>query len=283
MATYTTTEADNWIAEVWEPGVQMAAYEETKIAPFFKKLKSTGSLLHIPKHGNLTSSVLAAGSAGGSITATANTETEVTAQPKTIYVYTAVNDNVIARMMFDPQDTLRQSIEMCLAERVDVECATIFTDLVSNVVGGTGENIGEATLRVLVKKLAMASKSFYKAGKTKPALILTPNEIDKILGDPVFTRYDVRGGTDLSATISGWVLRAFGADFVEAGTVQQSSSAYRNALVLPDLTFGLAFNKKATVKRQEYLLEQRLVGWLDMSAVTIWEEYGGRYDTTINP
>jgi hypothetical protein len=279
MATYTPgLEAAAWIKEVWEPGIAVAAYEEMKIAPHFRKLEAMSGQIHIRKHANLSRSTLGSTTAGSAISVTENTEVEVTKTPQTVYVYTAVSDVTIARMMFDPSDTLRGSIESSIAEGVDVECAKLFTDMTTSVVGNNGVDVTEATFRQGVQKLATNAKQYYKVGQDEPSFIVHANQIDDIMGEPRFTEYQMRGDGS-SPLVKGWTLRAHGAAFYETGNIQVTSSTMRNGLLIDDLTMGIGYNQTPTVKMESYLLEKRIIGWVDFAAVTIWEEYGVRYDT----
>lgn len=281
MASYTTTEFSAWTPRVWEPGVEVASYNEAMLWRLARKLKAVGGQVNVRKFANLPRQVLADGSRGAGLTPSANTEVAVQGSPKTIYVYTAINDNAKARIMFDPEDDFKRSIEAALGEGVDIELANLATDFVSNAVGNINADIEEATFRVLVKKLAKAAKERFKIGKTEPAFVLAADQIDKVMGDPMFTQYQLRGG-DSSPLVSGWVLRAHGAAFYESGTIQQTADTFRNMLVLPGVSIAIGFNQQIKLKVQDFEMEERLIGWCDVSALTVWEEYSGRYDTSIN-
>src|SRR5262245_13100251 len=134
---YTPTQAANWTQEVWTPEINIAPYEEMRVEPTFKRLGKVGERVHVRKHANLARIQPADGTAliGSTVTFSGTTEAEVTGTPVTIYIVTVTNQNTIARMIQDPRDTFRRSIDMSIAEGVDVQCATKIDDLVNNVGG----------------------------------------------------------------------------------------------------------------------------------------------------
>lgn len=275
---YTPTQAAKWIAERWEPGLAMAAYEKMKVIPHFKRLKAIGGKVHIMKFANLARNTLADGTAGSALTVSGQTEVEVTALPKTVYVFAEVNLNTIARMMFDPTNDFRRSVEQSLAEGADVEGAKLATDMVTGVVGTNLVNVTEATFRKAISTLAENAKGYFETGETAPSFIAHSRQIDDIMGDPAFTQYQLRGdGT--SPLVKGWVLRAHNANFYNSGNVQTTASTRRNMLLIDKLTMAYGYNQPPKVKYEEFQLSKRIIGWFDLAVITQWEQYGIRYDT----
>jgi hypothetical protein len=274
----TGASAAVWIQDRWRPGLAMAAYEKMKVAPHFDKLGSVGGKIHVMKFANLARNTLLGTTEGSNLSKSGQVEVEVTATPQTSYVFSEVNLNTIARMMFDPSDKFRSNIEMSIAEGVDVACAKLATDMVSVVVGSNAVGVTEATFRNLNSRLAESAKGYFEQGVTEPSFICHSRQIDDVMGDPAFTQYQYRGdGTPL---VKGWVLRAHGASFYNSGNIQNTAGTMRNMLLIDGLTMGIGYNQTPDVKYEEFLLSKRIIGWTDFAVLTIWQEYGGRYDTT---
>jgi len=276
---YNTTRAAVYIQDRWQPGIHPAAYNKMKIIPHFMVLDKPGKQIHYMKHANLATNTLALGGDPTSLTQSANTEVEAIGTPKTIYVFTGISEQTLDRIVDNLEGTLRDSIENGLAEGADIEGGKIATDFTQNVVGSNAVDVTEATFRVLIQKLATSAKGYYEPGVTEPAFIVHTIQIDNILGEPAFTQFQFRGdGTPL---IKGWVMRAHGAAFYASNNIQNVGATMRNMLLINDMSCGIAWNRKTKIELQNFLLEDRIIGHIDLSAVTLWQEYAGLFNTAV--
>jgi hypothetical protein len=276
---YNATRAAVYIQDRWQPGIHPAAYNKMKIISHFLTMEKPGKQIHYMKHANLAINTLALGGDPAVLTQSANTEVEVIGLPKTIYCYTGVSEQVLDRIVDNLEGTLKDSIENGLAEGADIEGGKIATDFTQNVVGSNTINVSEATFRVLIQKLATSAKGYYEPGVTEPAFIVHTIQMDDILGEAAFTQYQFRGdGTPL---IKGWVLRAHGAAFYASNNIQNVGATMRNMLIINDMTCGIAWNRKTKIELQNFLMEHRIIGHIDLSALTLWQEYGGLYSTQV--
>ena len=276
---YTPTQAANWTQEIWTPEINIAPYEEMRIEPTFKRLGKVGEKIHVRKHANLArvqpsdSTQLV-----DSPTYSGTTEVEVTGTPVTLYVIAATNQNTIARMMNDPRDTFRRSIDMSLAEGVDVACAAKIDDLVA-VVGGVGQNVTEATFLDGLVQLAASGKNSFVPGQTRGVFVFHTFQFDDVVDSTKgWNQYQIRGDQDVSVR-TGMINRAYGIDFVESGNIQSIGGVFHNGLYIPEFTFGIGYNAPITPS-----IEQRNLGWLvkgivDFGVVTIWDVIGADYQT----
>ena len=159
---YSTGDAAVWIREVWEPEIGIAAYEEMRIGNNFKRIQAPEGKVHYRKHANLQRYSFGGPGTdqgvGATLNSSGNVEVEVTGLPQTSYIYVRTNLNTIARMIQDPTDIFRQSVEMSLAEGVDVACGAKITDL-TQIVGSAADNITEALLQDAIVKAAKSMKS----------------------------------------------------------------------------------------------------------------------------
>lgn len=276
---YTPTQAINWTQDVWTPEINIAAYEEMRIEPTFLRLGKVGERVHVRKHANLARQTAADGTALINLTTYSGAvEAEVTGTPTTIYIITVTNQNTIARMMQDPRDTFRRSIDMSIAEGVDVACALKIDDLV-NIVGGVGQNVTEATFLDGMVVLAENAKGEFTPGKTKAVFVFHTRQLDDVIDSTKgWNQYQIRGDQD-NAISNGMINSAYGFDFIESGNIQNVGALFHNGMYIPQKTFGIGYNMPITPS-----IEQRDFAWLvkgivDFSAVTIWDVYGADYNT----
>lgn len=276
---YTPTQAAQWLEDVWTPEIEPAAYEEMRVEPYFDRLGQVGTRIHFRKHANLTrqspadSAVLV-----DTLTYSGATEVDVEATPVTQYVAVAVNLNTIARLMKDPQDTFRRSIEMSLGEGVDVECAKKIDDLV-NVVGGVGQNVTEATFLDALVTLGENAKGNWKPGTTRGVFIFHTRQVDDIIASTQnWSQYQIRGDQD-NPVSKGWLKSVYGVDMVETGNIQNIGGLYHNGLFIPKSTFGIGYNQTPTVKLDDRNLGKLVIGWVDFAVMTKWDIYGVDYQT----
>ena len=265
-----------------------------RIGNHFKRLQAPEGKVHYRKHLNLQRYTLAEGSIGtdytaitgggvtpsGSLIPSGHTEIDITAVPQTSYIYVRTNINAIARMVNDPTDIFRRSVEMSLAEGVDYVCAGKAIDL-TNVVGSNADNITEPLLQDAIVKAAVSMKMEFNPGQDELLFGMHPNQIDDILGIANWVQAQVRGDGE-NPVVRGMVLRANGVQFVETGNINSTGgNTYNNPIFVPNVTFGIGFNQEATVKMEDYLMEKRIVGWVDFAVLTLWDNYGVNYKTTI--
>lgn len=272
----TGADANVWIAERWQPGLAALTYNKAKVIKLFRVLDKPGRKLHVPRHGNLSSLILGETARGSDLTAQSLTEDERTAMPQTVYIYVPVNWNVMARMMFDPQDDLTDSCEAAVAEGYDAICAGVYLDILTGiVVGGAAEHINEATLRNVAGQLKEACKG--DPEETRPFLLFHTREWNDIMGDAMFTQYQMRG--DGSPLVKGWCAQAFGVDFYMTNNIKFAAGMARNLMGIPKSTFGVAWNRKPVAKHQEYLAEERIIVLADLAVLTVHPEYAALYNT----
>lgn len=282
---YTATDINNWIRQVWQPEIGIATYEEMRVGNHFKRLEAPEGQINYRKHLNLQVNTLAASShgadysAGAGLQASGSLEAVVSGTPQTSYVYVRVTLPAIARLMRDPTDIFRKSIEMALAEGIDVVCAALFADLTA-VHGAYTDNITEAVLQDAVVSCAVNMKSDFTPGQTEVLFAFHPHQIDDILGITNWTHADIRGDGE-NPIVKGMILRANGVRFIETGNIDDNGgTGFINGIFKADKTFGIGYNQETTVKYEEYLLEKRLIGWVDFAVLTCWEDYGVQYRTT---
>lgn len=273
MATkYTVTEADVWIEEKWSKEILMLPYEEQVFAPLYDRLDKPGKLLHLPKHANLSRNTLPDGTAGDNLTFSANTETEVTAAPSVSYIAVQVDDVLVGRMMSNPNDMLRRSMESSVLEGVDLTSGLLIPTLTTNVTGGTDIDITPALITYSRMLLGLRGKSHVKqkGGSFRPKLVLYAGQLDHLLNVEQLAHADIRGDSE-NPVVSGWVDKAYGCDIYETGNVALDDVAH-NAMFTPQ-ALGIAFNTEYKAKRESFQMTERLYLWCDFLVVVVFDEY----------
>lgn len=265
MGQYTPgTEAANWIEQHWDPEIFIAAYEESVIIPLFTKMEKPGKQLNFRKHATLSTLQLGESSAGSSLTFAANTETVNTATPSTRYCATEVNANVLARMMADPEDTLRKSVEMSLAAKMDNLAGALFAALSTSTVGSGAASIDKTAILEAQRKLAVAAKMYYKPGVTPASVVVASSKTDQLTAISDFMSAQVRGD-NANPIVTGWLFEAMGFKFYETGSLTFDTSLHNCMFVKP--AFGIGYNQRPTVKLQQYQLADRIIAWADFAVI----------------
>lgn len=268
--TTTTTTAAKWVDQVWAKDIDVLAYEEEVFANKIVDTGRTGSTFHYPKHDNLSRATLTEANAAN-LTFVANTETEATMSPATTVVPVEVTLTLIARMMNDPSDMLKSSIEQSLAEGIDVTALTLVSALTTNVVGNNVDNFTKALILDADQKLSATAKKLYTAGGGQGMCIVGVTQKDDLLDISDITNAQFRGDT-VNPVVSGWVAKAFGIRFFESGNVQIASSTLWNVLFITR-AFIIGFNQRPTVRMEEFQLVKRIIGWVDFAYATLRDQY----------
>lgn len=269
---YTPVQLAAHIRKVWAKEIGLEANEEQVGVPHFKQLEKIEGELAFRRFATLNTNSLANSLPGNSLVASGNTEVTISATPQTEYVMTVVNLNTAARCAFDPKVPLRQQMEGAIYERVDRVGLALAGGLTTSIVGSAASTLTDPIIREAKRKLIVAGKSAYKVGKKKFVTIIHPNEFENLDGIESFYRADVRGDS-ANPLVSGAVYEVRGGYWYESGNVLQDS-ATRNVMFLPDLTFGIGYNQKYSVKMEEFELLIKLIAWVDFGVLECWDQYG---------
>lgn len=282
--TWTPTEAAAWIGQVWSKTINLAAYDEATIWPLAKELEMVQGQLNFRKMTNLTRQRITSGStAFNSLTLSSATETNATATPLTIYICVEINFNTLARLMNDPANDFKRGIEMSLGEGIDAELAGLASSFSTSLIGGPTTNISFANAAAAMEALAINAKAYYKPGKTESAVVLHSIQAGDLIQVSQLSEWQFRGNGE-APVVSGWVVRGAGSAWYETNQITESGTTNdtdykRGMVVIPDLTIGIGFNQKPTVRSEDFLLVHRIIGWTDFAVLLCWEQYGAMLKT----
>lgn len=276
-SAYTSaTYAANWIEQVWRSSIHITAYNKQKIVKNWTDLnegvpKMSGTF-NYRKHANLSRATIATNTDGTTdLSFVRNTEAVVSKNPVTFAIPVSVTDELLAKMILDPRDTLRNSIELSLAEGVDAQGAAVYSDIVTNSTGGAGTNISKSVVLDGIRKMATSAKMYFNPGETPGYLVVHPAQIDDILSIPEVTQANIRGDS-ADPNVQGWVWKAYGLNVDQSANISTAGGQANNLMFIPQ-AFGIGYNQKIQVKLQDYLLAHRIIGWTQFIAATLNEQY----------
>lgn len=268
---YTPTQLAAHIRKVWSKEIGLNASEEQVIVPHFGKLEKIEGELAFRKFATLSTNTLADSAVGSGLTVSGQTEVTVSALPVTKYVMTQVNLNTIARCAFDPKVPLRTQMEAAIYEQVDRSGAALATGLSTSLTGGAIRSLDDPLIRESKRKLITAAKSAYKVGKDKFVCIIHPQEFENLDGIEAFYRADVRGDKE-NPIVNGAVYQVRGGYWYESGNILVDSVC-RNLMFIPEMAFGIGYNKEYAVKMEEFELLYKLIAWVDYGLMEKFDEY----------
>ena len=153
MAEYRPgTEAAAWIQTIYSRKIHINAYNRRKIAKNFLSLNDEsqegkpGQTFQWFTHANLTRTALTSTSSLTGLPYIANTEVAISGSAQALIVPVQVNQLTLNRMMIDPRETLKASIEQSLAEGMDAAAAQTASTMVANPLGSSGTVIDKSLL-----------------------------------------------------------------------------------------------------------------------------------------
>jgi hypothetical protein len=282
---WTPTQAAAWIRQVWSKDINLAAYDEAVIWPHAKELGMIEGQLNFRKMTNLGRTRVTSNSTTlNSLTMSGTTESNTTATPLLIYCALEVNFNTLARMMNDPKSAFRRGVELSLAEGVDAELASLASSFSTSVIGGPTTNISFANAASVIEAFSINAKMYYKPGKTEGVVILHSVQAGDLVQVSQLSEWQFRGNAGEAPVVSGWVVRGAGHYWYDTNVITESGTTndtdYKRCMALiPDLTIGIGFNQKPTVKSEDFLLVTRIIGWTDLAVMLCWEQYGAMVKT----
>lgn len=271
----TTTTAANLLVSRWKREIQLDANEEAVIGPLFWDAdgEKIGNALYVRKVAIIAASTPTSGSLDtGSLTYTGNTEARTTVSPVSRYNAVSIGADIVHKMLTDTElaTAYRKQLGKGLWTAVDVTCGT----LAASVSGTAGDGTGHITRPLLtsaLKTLIVAGKEAVKPETTK-YFVYHSSEHDSVLNIPEITAADVRGdGT--SATVTGYVWKAFGLQLFNSGNIYQASNISHNMLFVKP-AFILAWNERPNVRPpQDDGLAVNFFGYCEYGAAENYDSY----------
>jgi len=267
LSTSSTINVFNWIETNWDPSIHITAYNKAQIINKFSQLNSDAgkpgrnfNVRSLANFADQTATVNNNHNLAG-LTNAGTAEAVVSGTAETRYVFISVKEQTLAQLIVDPMQPFRNGAESALMEGIDEVGAGLFDNL-SNTIGSPAANIDASLLLEGITTLASNAKQYWQPGTSKTAYLCSHhNQINDILDDPKFVQADFRGDS-ANAMVNGWVHKAYGVTVTTSGNIQSSSSAYHNALFIPE-AFGIGWNQRMKVQKDRDGLEISIIPWAD--------------------
>lgn len=256
----------------WSREVTVILQEEDVIRP---TLKNLGKAYQQINHRVITPpsvQTLGATDSGTGLTYASGLWSVVTGTPVTHYAGTSAGLNLMWQTDLD----LTPEHKAAMAESCTNKLATIFCALLAGFSANVGSaHLSEALILEANGKLTKNSKGALVQGKTKPYMILHPDEIQYFKAIPSMVRYDARGDGE-SPVVLGWTRTAHGVIYLESGAVQQSGGITSNGMYVPNKALGYGFNSvpDVYVTTEKVELGERVIAAFQVATVEIVDAYG---------
>src|SRR5262249_35575544 len=143
-------------------------------------------------------------------------ETEKAFTPSTVNLNVSVNYNQLARMIVDPADTLRTSIELAIAQKIDQDSAALFTALTTNISGTYGVAVDKSGVLEARSKVKYGAKEY---GDAQINFCYHHLQDDAVMSIGDFVQAYVRGDATNPA-VGGKIVESFGIRFQSTGNIQ---------------------------------------------------------------
>ena len=225
MAQITQTTAAKLLSEIWANSPE---YGVNNTRGFTKSIWDTGSTyfgpgfkVHIP-----IIATVAAAAYAGSVTYTANTETEITATPTVAYSAVQIQEDVLLTSFVDTVKAYGPALSEGLYQKPDVDGLGLFAGFTSNDSTDAGD-FTSAVFQGLVSKILANGGDKVQLGQLDGWY--HPLKWDAIMAIADFTNAAVRG-EDNGPAKTGTLGQAFGVNFNFTANVA-TSGTLRNLIV----------------------------------------------------
>lgn len=147
-------------------------------------------------------------------------------------IYAAIALGPDARTRFIRSEQFRkvkgEQLRAALAQAVD-ETGAALASSVSWTVGGAGQDLDDSLLASGIALLTKNAKEYFKPGKTKAYLCVTPMQVDDVITQSRWTNAEIRGD-GASAVASGWVNDSYNITMQPSGNVYVNGGIAHNLL-----------------------------------------------------
>ena len=191
-----------------------------------------GKAVNIGVVDTATSNTLAGSTTGDLNNLTFNQDTETSVAISPTRLYSALQLSPSARSRFLRSEDFRAKkgaqLRAAIAAAVDVTGATLASSL-SQTVGGAGQDISDSLLASALALLTKNAKEYFRPGKTRAYLYVTPMQVDNVILQANWNNAQVRGDGS-SAVASGWTNDAYNIAMQPSGNVYTSAGIAYNLL-----------------------------------------------------
>lgn len=273
MAQITQTSALRLLNEIWANSPE---YSVNNTRGFTKSIWDTGSTyigtgykVHIP-----IITTVAAAAYSGSVSYTANTETEITATPTVAYSAVQIQEDVLLTAFVDPVKGYGPALSEGLYQKPDIDGLALFAGFTSND-STDGGDFTAATFHGLISKILANGGDKVQLGQLDGWY--HPLKWDAIMGIADFFSASVRGEGNSSAK-TGNLGMIFGVNMNFTGNVA-TSTTLRN-LIVSKKSMVLVRKNLPKLEMERTDLTTKVVASMMYAIVILHQATGGMHRIT---
>jgi len=273
LALVNQTTALRLLNEIW---ANTPEYTVNNTRGFTKSIWDTGSTyigtgykVHIP-----IIATVAAAAYAGSVSYTANTETEITATPTVAYSAVQIQEDVLLTAFVDPVKGYGPALAEGLYQKPDIDGLSLFAGFTSNDSTDAGD-FTAAIFQGLVAKILANGGDKVQLGQLDGWY--HPLKWDAIMAIADFYSASVRG-EDNSAAKTGNIGTAFGVNFNFTANVQ-TSTTLRN-LIVSKKSMVLVRKNLPKLEMERTDLTTKVVASMMYAIVVLHQATGGMHRIT---
>jgi len=215
------------------------------------RILNTGNVRKQARAAGLT---LAQSADGDSLTASDITGTPITLTPVGRYVYVSWSENEDAQVEANLDRVAADNIEQALAETSDTAALAVATSLTQTMSQAA---VDAAMFRQAIGRLVGNMNGAVMPGDGEIMAIFSHTQYPNIMNIPEYTDADVRGDSE-NPHVKGIYSRGGGVKLMLSTVVAQDANGWHNILYVRK-AFVVGWNARSRIKRQDYLLNNRIV------------------------
>lgn len=274
-----TNNLSSVIEQVWMPEFSPIANEERVATRGFMSpqgVKKIGRTLNMSKVGTVTAQTMAITDDAFRSALTYDDTNQANVSALAVRIYCGVQIPVYVESQLlrfqDFLDKYKSQLIKSLVAKIDSDGAALANQIVTNVIGGAGQDITESLLTAGIAKLALSAKEYFSPGKNRGFLTVYPLQIDNILQIPSIVNAYIRGD-EANPIVKGWVWDAYNLDMAESGNVYTSGGVAYNFLHIPQ-AFVLGYNQEPTpIPDQDNGLARVVLATAEYAVKPFFENY----------
>ncbi len=241
----------------WLDGFDDATYQRMAFVPTISEYKgrllNQGNVRKLARVGGLT---LAQTDDGDTLTGSNPVGTPITLTPVGRYVRVDWSENEDAQLDVDLDSELADGIEQGLAETTEQAALALIVGLTQTM----SQAAVDATMfRQAVGRLIGNMNGALQIGSTEVYAIFHNTQYPALMNIPEFTEADVRGD-DENPHVKGIWGKGNGIKLMLSTVIASDANGWHNAIYVP-MAFIAGWNARSRVKRQDYLLSNRIVAY----------------------
>jgi len=275
----TATGLASVLHQKWTPGFALAANEESVFTKYCKdytgEAGKMANQINISIMGVMNQQTAAAGATGISLTENTEAGSSVNATPTFIYsawYLSLVGLSRLAERGPAAEAAAKQQLMAAVMTKIDTTGTAINANLTTSIEGGAVV-LDKALMLKCLKDLITQGKDHFKAGN-RGQFVIYPSQSDALLNIPEITSATIRGDK-ANPNVSGWVWDAWNCGIEESGNVYTSAGIAYNVLIIPEKTYGVAYNMKTQLlPPQQVEIQTRFIAVAEVGFVEVFDADG---------